>query len=252
MSSALTFAETGTFTDNIGQFGAHLATLDSVLGPVLASALAKVADQAYERDALLNQLIAALAADAAKPAVQAHTPSPAAPVPAAAPPAAAAAMAPVGWFLERLEIEGFRGINNEKAPLALSFKPDAISSISAPNGVGKSSIYDALSYVLTGEIAKLERLAAAEKGRDYYNNRFHPAGVGSIRLTLKPTNGGASVSLSVWRPSATPCKRNFPRRLWPSQRRSRLAGVSKQAGPISPSTRPTRRRRRRGKRVLIG
>lgn len=114
----------------------------------------------------------------------------------------ATAAAPVGWFLERLEIEGFRGINNEKAPLTLSFKSDAISSISAPNGVGKSSIFDALSYVLTGEIAKLERLAAAEKGRDYYNNRFHPAGVGSIRLALKPTNGGATVTLSVSRDAA--------------------------------------------------
>lgn len=202
MSFALTFADSGTFAENIGQFGAHLTTLDAVLGPVLAPSLGKVADQAYERDALLNQLIAALAADAAKPAAQTLTPSPAATAAAAAPTAAALIAAPVGWFLERLEIEGFRGINNEKAPLALSFKPDAISSISAPNGVGKSSIYDALSYVLTGEIAKLERLAAAEKGRDYYNNRFHPAGVGSIRLTLKPTNGGATVTLAVTRDGA--------------------------------------------------
>lgn len=202
MSSALTFTDTGTFADNISQFGAHLVRLDSVLGPVLAQSLAKVADHAIEREALLNQLIAALATDGTKPAVQAPTPSPATPAPAISPPAAAPAAAPVGWFLEQLEIEGFRGINNENAPLTLSFKLDAISSISAPNGVGKSSIYDALSYGLTGEIAKLERLAAAEKGRDYYNNKFHPAGVGSIRLTLKPTNGGTPVTLSVSRDGA--------------------------------------------------
>lgn len=202
MSSTLTFADSGTLAENIGQFGGHLATLDAILGPVLAPSLGKIADQAYERDVLLNALIAALAADATKPTGQTPTPSPAAVATADAPGAAVPAAAPVGWFLERLEIEGFRGINNEKAPLALSFKSDAISSISAPNGVGKSSIYDALSYALTGEIAKLERLAAGEKGRDYYNNKFHPAGVGLIRLTLKPTNGGTTVTLSVSRDGA--------------------------------------------------
>jgi DNA repair exonuclease SbcCD ATPase subunit len=65
-----------------------------------------------------------------------------------------------GWLLQEIEIEGFRGINNENAPLVLKFKTDKINSISAPNGVGKSSIFDALTYALTGRVPKLEDLPA--------------------------------------------------------------------------------------------
>jgi AAA15 family ATPase/GTPase len=67
-----------------------------------------------------------------------------------------------GWLLEGIEIEGFRGINNEGAPLVIKFKTDKVNSISAPNGVGKSSISEALTYTLSGKIAKLDRLSAAE------------------------------------------------------------------------------------------
>jgi DNA repair exonuclease SbcCD ATPase subunit len=87
------------------------------------------------------------------------------------------------WFLERLEIEGVRGINNEGDPLVLNFAHDAVNSVSAPNGVGKSSIFDALTYALRKKISKLDDLPATENGgsllsepiphkerRDYPNN----------------------------------------------------------------------------------
>ena len=48
-----------------------------------------------------------------------------------------------GWYLQEISIEGFRGINNEGAPLVLRFKPEHVNSVSAPNGVGKTSIFDA-------------------------------------------------------------------------------------------------------------
>ncbi|MCK1380074.1 AAA family ATPase, partial [Bradyrhizobium sp. 24] len=83
-----------------------------------------------------------------------------------------------GWYLQRVSIEGFRGINNEGAPLVLKLKPDCVNSISAPNGVGKTSIFDAIVYAITGRIPKLEDLPAAEKGPSYYLNRFHSGGVG--------------------------------------------------------------------------
>ena len=38
------------------------------------------------------------------------------------------------------------------SPLLLKFKPNCVNSVSAPNGVGKSSIYEALSFALTGGI----------------------------------------------------------------------------------------------------
>ena len=49
-----------------------------------------------------------------------------------------------------------------------------VNSVFAPNGGGKSSIFEAVTYVLTGAIPKLDALPAAERGmpvmakRDYY------------------------------------------------------------------------------------
>ncbi|NTI17045.1 AAA family ATPase [Agrobacterium rhizogenes] len=104
-----------------------------------------------------------------------------------------------GWFLERLEIEGFRGINNEGDPLVLKLNKNAVNSITAPNGVGKSSIYDALTFALQGAIRKLDDLPAAESGSSYYNNLFHSQGIGKITLVLSPAAGGDSVTIVVTR-----------------------------------------------------
>lgn len=103
------------------------------------------------------------------------------------------------WLLERLEIEGIRGINNEGDPLVLDLRTDAVNSISAPNGTGKSSIFDALSFALRGEISKLDRLQASEHGEDYYLNRFNSKDFGTVALKLAPESGGASVTLTVKR-----------------------------------------------------
>ena len=205
--TTLIFAESGTFEGNLGQFENYLERLDPVLGSILSPALYKIADENYNRETLLSELFTALLQekdtvdqtvnaatipstdDTSQPAKPSATPI--------AKPAIVAAL--TGWFIENLEIEGFRGINNENSPLIHPFNSDAVSSISAPNGVGKSSIFDALLYALTGKIPKLERLAAAEKSSDYYNNRFHQTGVGTIKLTLKPDDGNPSVTLTVTR-----------------------------------------------------
>src|ERR1700746_3766954 len=104
-----------------------------------------------------------------------------------------------GWLLERIEIEGFRGINNEGDPLVLDFAPDAVNSVSAPNGVGKSSIFDALAFAIRGRISKLDDLPAAESGGDYYVNKFHSSAQGTVSLTVKPIASGASVTVTVTR-----------------------------------------------------
>jgi DNA repair exonuclease SbcCD ATPase subunit len=104
-----------------------------------------------------------------------------------------------GWLLEGIEIEGFRGINNEGSPLVIKFKTDKVNSISAPNGVGKSSIFEALAYALSGKIAKLDRLPAAEAGHSYYLNKFHTGNKGSVKLMLAPTSGGNARTVTVTR-----------------------------------------------------
>jgi DNA repair exonuclease SbcCD ATPase subunit len=91
-----------------------------------------------------------------------------------------------GWFLECVEIEGFRGINNEGDPLVLNFVRDAVNSVSAPNGVGKSSIFDALTFALRKKISKLDGLPAAEGGDSYYLNRFHSKMSAPLSSRLAP------------------------------------------------------------------
>jgi DNA repair exonuclease SbcCD ATPase subunit len=55
------------------------------------------------------------------------------------------------YFLTRVKVEGFRGINNEKQPLELRFKPEAVNSVFAVNSTGKSSIFEALCYAIRGK-----------------------------------------------------------------------------------------------------
>jgi hypothetical protein len=103
------------------------------------------------------------------------------------------------YLLRRLRIEGFRGINNEGDPLDVVFKTDSINSIFAPNGSGKSSICDALSYALRGTIPKLENLPAADESAGYYCNRFHSEGIGTIWISLEESDSGELVEVLVLR-----------------------------------------------------
>lgn len=201
----LAFRDTAAFDANLRVFATYLAGLDADLAAATTPLLADLSETATKREDVLNILMAALLAaeakDAASTAADPSAADEATTAPAAEdeatslPPVAAPVQ--IGWFLEQLEIEGFRGVNNQGAPLVLKFQPDAVSSISAPNGVGKSSIFDALTFALRKSIPKLENLAAAEKGHDYYLNRFHTGGVGTIALTIKPTDGSPSTTVTV-------------------------------------------------------
>ncbi len=101
------------------------------------------------------------------------------------------------YFLARLAVEGFRGINNEKDPLDIRFRPDAVNSVFAVNGIGKSSIFESLCYAIHGSIPKLQLLQAQERPQDYYCNRFHSKNTASILLEFQPDDGTAPVSIRV-------------------------------------------------------
>jgi hypothetical protein len=196
-----TFNDTATFAQNIAAFSSELARLDGQCGPILSPALPTLADETQDKSVLLNDLFAKIDTQDTSPQENADDAPESSPL--CTPPSLAPSTAvPVRWFLEGIEIEGFRGINNEGAPLTLKFKPNCVSSISAPNGVGKSSVYDALSFALTGKIPKLDRLLQAEHPQDYYLNRFHTSGVGTVKLSLLPDNGGAAILITVTRTAA--------------------------------------------------
>jgi len=103
------------------------------------------------------------------------------------------------FFLTRMTIEGFRGINNAGDPLVLSFKPECVNSVYASNGVGKTSIFEALQFAIHEEIPRLSLLQDAERGDSYIVNRFHPGRKATVELTLTPDDGGPPVTVVVIR-----------------------------------------------------
>ena len=101
------------------------------------------------------------------------------------------------YFLTRLAVEGFRGINNENDPLDIGFEPNSVNSVFAVNGIGKSSIFEALCYAIHGTIPKLQLLQAQERPQDYYCNRFHSKNTASIVLELQPDDGSVPISVRI-------------------------------------------------------
>lgn len=96
------------------------------------------------------------------------------------------------YFLTKVRVEGFRGINNEGEPLELKFRPDTVNSVFAANGAGKSSLFEALCYAIYGSVPKLESLQADERREGYYNNRFHSQGTARIDLEFQADDGSNS------------------------------------------------------------
>jgi DNA repair exonuclease SbcCD ATPase subunit len=100
------------------------------------------------------------------------------------------------YFLKSVSIEGFRGINNDGDPLVLKFKTDAVNSVHAPNGLCKSSIFEAIHFAIYGTVPRLQSLQDAEQGDSYLVNRFHPTQQATIVLDFTSTDGTPDVQIS--------------------------------------------------------
>jgi len=103
------------------------------------------------------------------------------------------------YFLVKIKIEGFRGINNANKPLELKFKTDAVNSVFAANALGKSSVFEALTYAIKGCIPKLDELPAADRSADYYCNLFHCDRKSFIELIFRPDDSSPDVVITVER-----------------------------------------------------
>src|SRR3546814_628655 len=106
------------------------------------------------------------------------------------------------YFITRLTVEGFRGVNNESDPLDIRFRPETVNSVFAVNGIGKSSIFEAIYYSIFGTIPKLDVLQAQERPQDYFCNRFHTQKSATIALEFQPDDGGAPVTIRLQRNAA--------------------------------------------------
>src|SRR4051812_47845754 len=101
------------------------------------------------------------------------------------------------YFLKSASIEGFRGINNDSDPLVLRFRSDAVNSVHAPNGLGKSSIFEALHFAIHGTVPRLENLQGTEQGPSYIVNKFHPAQQATIALVFSSDDGTSDIAITV-------------------------------------------------------
>src|SRR5262245_18129580 len=106
------------------------------------------------------------------------------------------------YFLAQVSIEGFRGINNDGEPLVIKLKPNAVNSIHAHNGVGKTSIFEAIHFAIFGTVPRLTRLQQAEHPDEYIVNRFHPAGRAQVDLWFEADDGSGTVQITVTRDTA--------------------------------------------------
>src|SRR6266446_1289281 len=103
------------------------------------------------------------------------------------------------YYLAQISIEGFRGINNDGDPLVIKFKPNAVNSIHAHNGVGKTSIFEAIHFAIFGTIPRLSELQASEDPDAYVVNRFHPGQKATVILWFVPDDGSQTIEITVER-----------------------------------------------------
>lgn len=103
------------------------------------------------------------------------------------------------YFLSELRVEGFRGINNEGDPLSLTFDPEAVNSVFATNGSGKSSLFEALQFAFSGRVARLQTMQAAEQPDTYLSNLFHTSKTSTIHIRLTPDDGTPDIEVLVTR-----------------------------------------------------
>src|SRR3546814_19853576 len=94
------------------------------------------------------------------------------------------------YFITRLTVEGFRGVNNESDPLDIRFRTATVNSVFAVNGLGKSSIFDAIYYSIFGTIPTHDVLQAQERPQYSFCNRFHTQKPAPIALEFKHHTGG--------------------------------------------------------------
>ncbi len=203
-NAALVFDENGSLDDNLTAFREHISQLDGDLAADMRGRLQALLDDNYEPDEIWDQLLAVCeetpAADGDSEGAETDA---AADGNVTAEPNLSAAPLPTitGWLLEGVSVEGFRGVNNEGQPLELKFNPGKVNSVSAVNGVGKTSVYDAVRYAITGNLHWLDDLPAAERDKDYYRNRFHSSGESTIKLRLLAEPGGEKCEITVTRSS---------------------------------------------------
>lgn len=92
--------------------------------------------------------------------------------------------------LSRLTVAGLRGFNEERT---IDFD-DRLTLVSAPNSHGKTSITEALEFLLFGETSKVAHAQSKDEYRDSYRNSHWPTDRAAyVEATTGESDGGSSV-----------------------------------------------------------
>ena len=197
-STNLAFGDNATLETNLSEFAKFIEESDSDLADVLSAHLNDLDNEDFSPDCIWDALDANISADENQEELSGASGDATASTNQSA---ASVNQSPTvsGWLLEGVTIEGFRGVNNATQPLEIKFKPNSINSISAVNGVGKTSVYDAIRFAIEGKLDWLESLPSAEDAKAYYQNRFHPTGISKIELNLLAEPSGQKCRILVER-----------------------------------------------------
>ncbi|MBY5714728.1 AAA family ATPase [Rhizobium leguminosarum] len=196
-TAVFSFDENADLESNLANFETHLRLQHALLSGKLATFFSSLRVESYISSSLWDDLFQAIPdAEAAAGQQAASQPRAVGATPGSV---VASVAGPNGWFLEGLSVEGFRGINNEGKPLELRFKSDKVNSVSAVNGVGKTSVYDAIRYAISGRLPWLEELPPGDRDGEYYLNRFHGGQAATIKLSLRELASGQACEIDVKR-----------------------------------------------------
>jgi hypothetical protein len=95
--------------------------------------------------------------------------------------------------LKTLTVAGFRGFNSART---IDFH-DKLTLISAPNSHGKTSITEALEFLLYGQTSKVESADSKDEYKDSYENRHYASAEGSFIEARCVEVGSAEVVLRL-------------------------------------------------------
>lgn len=116
--------------------------------------------------------------------------------------------------LRELTIAGLRGFNAERTV----YFHDRLTLVAAPNSYGKTSVTEALEFLLYGETSKVEAARAKDEYKDSYRNRHYPADKVAFVEALFVVADGAETRLRVELDSSGTAKRfldGAPVSQWP-------------------------------------
>lgn len=90
----------------------------------------------------------------------------------------------MNWQISKIEVSSFKAFKH----IYLDLGKSSLLTLDGPNGYGKTSIFDAIELLLTGQISRIQNLfktLLTKNKRDYADNLFWNSRSGENDLCIK-------------------------------------------------------------------